>query len=106
LPIGAKLVAICDENPEVVREQQYHQRVPGYTDFREMFKAEHLDLVVVSVPHHVGRTVIEAISRFIGPKSEEIRLVGSKGIVQLERGRVRRLTNDGEVVESLSREQA
>lgn len=249
---GAKLVAICDENPEVVREQQYHQRVPGYTDFREMFKAEHLDLVVVSVPHHVGRTVTEAaaehhihvlkekpfatsmdeakelaaiceqadiqlmvtlqrrfnpiytsflqladqigtpfvvdaqytlhipdpsegwrgktakagggciidmgyhlidmilwyfgqpdrvladlsvsarpdrdydaedtalihfaydsglygsllISRFIGPKSEEIRLVGSKGIVQLERGRVRRLTNDGEVVESLSREQS
>jgi predicted dehydrogenase len=46
------------------------------------------------------------ISRFIGPKSEEIRLVGSKGIVQLERGRVRRLTNDGEVVESLSREQS
>jgi predicted dehydrogenase len=46
------------------------------------------------------------ISRFIGPKSEEIRLVGSKGIVHLERGRVRRLTNDGEVVESLSREQA
>ena len=33
--------------------------MPGYTDFREMLKAEHLDLVVVSVPHHVGRTVIE-----------------------------------------------
>ena len=33
------------------------------------------------------------ISRFIGPKREQIRLVGSKGIVQLERGRVQRLTN-------------
>lgn len=32
---GAKLVAICDDDPEVVREQQYRQRVPGYTDFRE-----------------------------------------------------------------------
>jgi predicted dehydrogenase len=249
---GAKLVAICDENPDILREQQYHQRIPGYTDFREMFKAEHLDLVVVAVPHHVGRTVIEAaaehhvhvlkekpfatsmdearalvgiceqagiqlmvtlqrrfnpiyttfiqladqvgtpfvvdaqytlhiadpsegwrgktakagggciidmgyhlidmilwyfgqpdriladisvsarpdreydaedtalihfaydsglygsllISRFIGAKREQIRLVGSKGIVDLERGRVQRLTNDGTVVESLSREQA
>ena len=249
---GAKLVAICDDDPEVVREQQYRQRVPGYTDFREMFKAEHLDLVVVATPHHVGRDVIYAaaehgihvlkekpfatsmdeakelasvceqagiqlmvtlqrrfnpiytsflqladqigtpfvvdaqytlhipdpsagwrgktakagggcvidmgyhlidmilwyfgqpdriladlsvsarpdreydaedtalihfaydsglygsllVSRFIGPKREQIRLVGSKGIVQLERGRVQRLTNDGEVVESLSREQA
>jgi Oxidoreductase family, NAD-binding Rossmann fold len=57
---GAKLVAICDHDPEVVREQQYRQRVPGYTDFREMFKAEHLDLVVVATPHHVGRDVIYA----------------------------------------------
>jgi predicted dehydrogenase len=46
------------------------------------------------------------LSRFIGPKTEHIRLVGSKGIVHLERGRIRRLTNDGEVVESLSREQS
>ena len=46
------------------------------------------------------------ISRFIGPKSEQIRLVGSKGIVHLERGRVRRLTNDGDVIEAPSREQA
>lgn len=57
---GAKLVAICDDDPEVVREQQYRQRVPGYTDFREMFKAEHLDLVVVATPHHVGRDVVSA----------------------------------------------
>lgn len=249
---GARLVAICDNDPEIVREQQYRQRVPGYTDFREMFKAEQLDMVVVTTPHHIGRDVIytaaehrihvlkekpfatsmaEArelvdicgqsgiqlmvtlqrrfnpiytsflqladqvgtpfvvdaaytlhipdpskgwrgtaakagggcvidmgyhlidmilwyfgqpdriladlsvsarpdreydaedtalihfaydsglygsllVSRFIGPKREQIRLVGSKGIVQLERGRVHRLTNNGEVIESLSREQA
>jgi predicted dehydrogenase len=46
------------------------------------------------------------LSRFIGPKTEELRLVGSKGIVHLERGRLRRLTNGGEVIESLVREQA
>ena len=67
---GAKLVAVCDENPEIVREQQYQQRVPGYTDFREMLKAEHLDLVVVSVPHHVGRTVIENGGRAQRPRTQ------------------------------------
>lgn len=249
---GATLVAVCDDDPEVVREQQYQHRVQGYTDFREMFKAEELDLVVVCVPHHVGREVIETaaeqkvhilkekpfattmqeahdlaeiceragvqlmvtlqrrfnpiytsftqladqigapfvvdaqytlhiddpsdgwrgrsaqagggciidmgyhlidmilwyfglpdrvladvsasarpdreydaedtalihfaydsglygsllLSRFIGPKAEQIRLVGSKGMVHLERGRIRRLSNGGEVIESLSREQA
>ncbi|NLT53479.1 MAG: Gfo/Idh/MocA family oxidoreductase [Actinomycetales bacterium] len=46
------------------------------------------------------------LSRFIGPKSEQIRLVGSKGIVELERGHLRRLTNGGEVIESLSRDQS
>ena len=249
---GATLVAVCDDNPDIVREQQYQHRVQGYTDFREMFKAENLDLVVVTVPHHIGRTVIETaaehhvhvlkekpfatsmqeaadlvdlcersaiqlmvtlqrrfnpiyttftqladqigtpivveaqytlhiadpsegwrgltakagggciidmgyhlidmilwyfglpdriladlsasarpdreydaedtalihfsydnglygsllLSRFIGPKTEHIRLVGSKGMVHLERGRIRRLTNGGDVVESLAREQS
>ncbi|SDE55276.1 Gfo/Idh/MocA family protein [Glycomyces harbinensis] len=126
-----------------------------------MLDSEALDLVVVCVPHHVGREVIEIaaehgvidmllwccsmpdrvladtsatarsdrtygaegtalihfgydsglygsalLSRFIGPKSEQIRLVGSRGIVSLERGRLRRLDNHGEVIESLTREQS
>lgn len=249
---SAELVAICDEDAEVVREQQYQHRAQGYTDFREMFKAEELDLVVVCVPHHIGREVIETaaehkvhvlkekpfattmqearelvdicqragiqlmvtlqrrfnpiytsftqladqvgapfvvdaqytlhiddpsegwrgrtakagggciidmgyhlvdmilwyfglpdrvladvsvgarpdrdydaedtalihfaydsglygsllLSRYIGPKTEQIRLVGSKGMVHLERGRLQRLSNSGKVIESLSREQA
>jgi predicted dehydrogenase len=249
---GAELVAVCDEDPEVVREYQYQFRVSGYTDFHEMFRSEQLDMVIVTVPHHIGRAVIEAaaehrvhvlkekpfattlsdaqelakrceesgihlmvtlqrrfnpiytsftqladqigtpfvvdaqytlhitdpsegwrgisakagggciidmgyhlidmilwyfglpdrvladmsvearpdrtydaedtalihfgydsglygsllLSRFIGPKTEQIRLVGSRGIVHLERGRIRRLTNGGEAVEALSREQS
>jgi predicted dehydrogenase len=249
---GAELVTVCDEDAEIVREQQYQYRVQGYTDFREMFKAEELDLVVVCVPHHIGREVIETaaehkvhilkekpfattmqearelvdicqragiqlmvtlqrrfnpiytsftqladqvgapfvvdaqytlhiddpsegwrgstteagggciidmgyhlidmilwyfglpdrvladmsvgarpdrdydaedtalihfaydsglygsllLSRYIGPKTEQIRLVGSKGMVHLERGRLQRLSNSGKVIESLSREQA
>lgn len=46
------------------------------------------------------------LSRFIGPKAEQIRLVGSKGIVHLERGRIQRLSNSGDVIESLAREQS
>lgn len=249
---AAELVAICDSSREVLREQQYRLKVPGYSDAEAMFTAEVLDLVIVCVPHSAGRQVVELaathgvhvlkekpfatnimeakqlaevckkadirlmvtlqrrfnpiytsfpqladqigmpmmvnaaytmhttdpsegwrgssehagggcimdmgyhlvdmllwyfglpdrlladvstharpdrdydaedtalihfsydsglygsllLSRFIGPKNEEIRLIGNKGIVHLERGRLRRLTNDGEVVESLSREQA
>lgn len=60
---SADLVAVCDENAEIVREQQYQHRVQGYTDFHEMFKDERLDFVVVCVPHHVGRTVIETAAK-------------------------------------------
>jgi predicted dehydrogenase len=249
---AVELVAVCDESPDLVHELSYQLHVKGYTDFREMFASEQLDLAVVCVPHHVGREVIEAaaehgvhvlkekpfavsiddarelaticdgagiklmvtlqrrfnpiytsftqladqigtpivvdaqytlhiddpsegwrgsiaqagggcvidmgyhlvdmilwyfglpdriladtsssarpdrsydaedtalihfayesgmygsalLSRFIGPKSERIRLVGSKGIVALERGRLRRMDNHGEVIESLAREQS
>lgn len=249
---GAVLAAICDDNTDLLQAKRRKLGVSGYTDFREMLAAEQLDLVVVTVPHHVGRSVIHAaashgvhvlkekpfgtslkeahelaalcetsgiqlmvtlqrrfnpiytsflqladqigtpfvvdaqytlhtndpgagwrgrteaagggciidmgyhlvdmilwyfglpdrvladlstsarpdhsydaedtalihfgydsglygsllLSRFIGPKAEHIRLVGSRGIVHLERGRIRRLTNNGEVIESLSREQS
>ncbi|SNR74271.1 Predicted dehydrogenase [Haloechinothrix alba] len=249
---GAELVAVCDDNAELVREHQYRLRVVGYTDFRDMFRHERLDLVIVTVPHHIGQEVIATaaehsvhvlkekpfatnmreareltkqcedagiqlmvtlqrrfnpiytsfmqladqigtpfladgqytlcvddpsdgwrgqsatagggcvidmgyhlvdmilwyfglpdrvladmsvqarpdrtydaedtalihfgydsglygsllLSRYLGPKTEQIRLVGSRGVVHLERGRIRRLTNDGEAIESLSREQA
>lgn len=249
---GATLVAVCDENADIVRAQQNQHQVRGYVDFRKMFSEECLDFVVVCVPHDIGAIVIQEaakhkihvlkekpfamsmeeartladvcertktklmvtlqrrfnpiytsftqladqigtpfvvdaqytlhiddpsagwrgtsakagggcvidmgyhlidmilwyfglpdrvfadvsvsarpdreydaedtalihfaydsglygsllLSRFIGPKSEHIRLVGSSGIVHLERGLIRRLTNNGAVVESLSREQA
>ncbi|WP_112133728.1 Gfo/Idh/MocA family protein [Glycomyces dulcitolivorans] len=249
---AVELIAICDDNPDVIHELQYQLHVKGYSDYREMFASEALDLVVVCVPHHVGRDVVECaaehgvnvlkekpfatsleearelaaicdgagiklmvtlqrrfnpiyssfvqladqigtpividaqytlhiedpsegwrgriaqagggcvidmgyhlvdmilwyfglpdriiadtsasarpdraydaedtalvhfaydsglygsalLSRFIGPKSEQIRLVGSKGIVALERGRIRRLDNHGDVIESLTREQS
>lgn len=248
---GAILAAICDEDADLVRAQQVELRVPGYTDVEQMLDREELDFLVVAVPHHAGRRIVEAaarrrvhvlkekpfatslaearamasicdtagiqlmvtlqrrfnpiyssflqlvdrigtpfvveaeytvhvpdpsdgwrgeirtagggcvidmgyhlvdmilwyfglpdrvvadlsttarpdreydaedtaliqfgydsglygsllLSRFIGPKTERLRVVGSRGIVDLERGRLRRLTNGGEVVESLTREQ-
>jgi predicted dehydrogenase len=44
------------------------------------------------------------LSRFMGPKSEQLQLTGSEGIVELERGTLRRLANDGQVIESLCRQ--
>ncbi|MCR6484024.1 Gfo/Idh/MocA family oxidoreductase [Amycolatopsis sp. OK19-0408] len=248
----AELVAVCDENADVVREQESQLEVSGYGDIQAMLSSEQLDFVVVCVPHSAGRKVIEMaaergvhilkekpfatslteaqaltalcersevelmvtlqrrfnpiytsftqladqigtpivvdaaytlhvddpsdgwrgqnevagggciidmgyhlvdlllwyfglpdriladtsanarpdrsydaedtalihfsydsglygsllLSRFIGPKSEKIQLVGSRGIVRLERGRIQRMTNDGKMVESLAREQA
>lgn len=64
------------------------------------------DTALIHIGYDSGLYGSLLLSRFIGPKSEQIRLVGSKGIVHLERGRLRRLTNDGEVVESLARKQA
>ena len=249
---GAELVAVCDTDPQVAQRTAERLRVPGHTDHRTMFDAQNLDMVVVCVPHHAGRAVVEdaaaakihvlkekpfattlaeahgltricedvgihlmvtlqrrfnpiytsfpqladqigtpfavdarytihtldpsegwrghadqagggciidmgyhlidmiiwyfglpdlvwadtsvgarpdrdydaedtallhfrydsglygslLISRFMGPKTEQIRLTGSRGIVDLERGRIRRLGNDGQVMESLAREQS
>lgn len=44
------------------------------------------------------------LSRCIPPRSEHLRVVGSQGMVTLERGRIRRFGRGGEIVESLSRE--
>lgn len=68
------------------------------------YDAEDTALIHFSYDHGLYGSLL--LSRFIGPKRETIRLVGSRGIVQLERGRIQRMTNDGEIVESLVREQA
>lgn len=46
------------------------------------------------------------LSRCVSPRTETIRAMGTRGTVVLERGRIQRLRPDGEVVESLSREQS
>jgi predicted dehydrogenase len=44
------------------------------------------------------------LSRYFPPKTEQIRIVGERGIIEVERGTIRRLKSNGELAESLSRE--
>lgn len=54
------LVAVCDADSAVVEAHQTEFGTTGYTAYNAMFAAENLDLVVICVPHHVGRAVITA----------------------------------------------
>ena len=46
------------------------------------------------------------LSRYYPPKSEYIKVIGSRGIIEVERGKIRRKKNNGEVIESLGRDVA
>lgn len=69
-----------------------------------VYDAEDTALIHFAYDHGLYGSVL--ISRFIGPKQEQIRLVGSNGMVILERGKLQRLSNSGKPIESLSREQS
>jgi predicted dehydrogenase len=60
---GADLVAICDEDADLVRTQQVELHVSGYTDVEQMLAREKLDFVIVAVPHYAGRSIVEAAAR-------------------------------------------
>src|SRR5699024_6121621 len=62
------------------------------------------DTALVHFGYNSGLYGSVLLSRFIGPKTEQIRLVGNKGMVHLERGRIQRLTNSGDIIDSLSRQ--
>jgi len=46
------------------------------------------------------------LSRYYSPKTEYIKVIGSKGILFVERGKISRLKSNGEVIEALTRENA
>ncbi|MFJ3218960.1 Gfo/Idh/MocA family protein [Kitasatospora sp. NPDC086801] len=54
----AELVAICDSNPDTLRQRQEQLQVPGFTRTGELLDAVAPDFVVVAVPHHAGREVV------------------------------------------------
>lgn len=54
--------------------------------------------------YECGLTGSLLLSRCFPPKTEYIKVLGSRGIIEIERGRIRRMKNNGEVTESLIRE--
>lgn len=46
------------------------------------------------------------ISRFLPPKTEFLKVIGTRGIIEVKRGEIKRLKSNGEVVETLTRENA
>ncbi|AUY50259.1 Gfo/Idh/MocA family oxidoreductase [Streptomyces sp. CB01881] len=58
----AELVAVCDSNPELLHEWQELLQVPSFTRAADLLDAVRPDFVIVAVPHHAGRGVIEECS--------------------------------------------
>lgn len=73
-----------------------------FAEFAEKPQPETTALVSFVYSDHLHGSLI--LSRNYPPKREYIRVVGTKGIVEVERGRVRRLKSNGNVSESLIRE--
>ncbi|MFJ9774424.1 Gfo/Idh/MocA family protein [Kitasatospora sp. NPDC101157] len=55
----AELVAVCDNDPDTLRAQQATHNVPGFTQTADLLDNVAPDFVIVAVPHHAGRAVIE-----------------------------------------------
>ncbi len=55
----SRLVAVCDIKEEVAAAAAAKYGVPYYTDYREMFRAEELDVVHLCLPHDIHTAVAE-----------------------------------------------
>ncbi|MEV4976868.1 Gfo/Idh/MocA family protein [Streptomyces scopuliridis] len=64
------------------------------------------DTALVHLAYDSGLYGSLLISRSAGPKTEQLTVTGPRGAVVIERGRVRRLAPDGQLIESLTREPA
>lgn len=64
------------------------------------------DTASISFSYDSGPFGTLLLSRCISPKTERLRAYGTRGAVDLERGKIRRLSSSGDVLESLTREQA
>jgi predicted dehydrogenase len=55
----AELVAVCDTEPDIVHDRADALGVPGFTRASDLLAEMEPDFVIVAVPHHAGRAVIE-----------------------------------------------
>lgn len=67
----------------------------------EKYDAE--DTAIVMFRYASGLYGSLILSRYCSPKTEQIRVLGNEGIIEIERGKIKRLKNNGAVVESLER---
>lgn len=60
-----ELVAVCDNNPDVLEEHSTKYNVPGYLSFDELIESEELDLVTLCTPSgiHATHTIKAAKAR-------------------------------------------
>ncbi|MFJ1758588.1 Gfo/Idh/MocA family protein [Kitasatospora sp. NPDC088134] len=59
----ADLVAVCDSDQGILKDRQSSLNVPGFTGVGEMLDTVRPDFVIVAVPHHAGRAVVEECAR-------------------------------------------
>ena len=64
------------------------------------------DTACISFGYDSGLFGSVLLSRCISPKTEVIRVMGTRGMVEVQRGQIRRIHPDGRVIESLSRQQS
>lgn len=70
----------------------------------EDYDAEDTAILLLSWPGGIHGTC--RVSRSLPPKTEVLRVVGTRGVVEVERGAIRRLASDGTVKEELLRDRA
>lgn len=68
----------------------------------ETYDAE--DTAVVLLSYDDGLHGSLTLSRYYPPKTERIKVIGDNGIIEVERGSIKRFKSDGELAESLVRE--
>ncbi|VVB60736.1 UDP-N-acetylglucosamine 3-dehydrogenase [uncultured archaeon] len=68
----------------------------------EKYDAEDTASILFSYENDLYGSLI--LSRYYPPKTESIKVIGSKGIIEIDRGSIKRLKSNGEVAESLTRE--
>ncbi|MER6548484.1 Gfo/Idh/MocA family oxidoreductase [Streptomyces sp. NPDC001250] len=56
----AELAGVCDVDADRVTAEEEARRVPGFTVVSQLLEEVRPDFVIVAVPHHAGREVIEA----------------------------------------------
>ncbi|MGE0792607.1 MAG: Gfo/Idh/MocA family protein [Candidatus Woesearchaeota archaeon] len=70
----------------------------------EKYDAEDTASILFSYDNGLNGSLL--LSRFYAPKTEYLRVIGSKGVVDVQRGSIKRFKEDGTLVESLIRENA